>query len=264
MEISVNDILKGKPLIIKNKEYLSAAAYIEPFLDRMSKFTNDFRIQAVPADVLSRTEDGGIVNDAYSRVWIQAVLPDECSFNNHQEVIGMVYGLDIRKPVVKMYKGALNMACLNLCVFNPDMLDVQGLEPETPINFKPINHIMDMTSDICGWLRKIESVEVSYNEVEINERLGHWVRGTINNSYDNGFGKVKIASSTAIDAYKLLYEKKDSSYYVQPGESTSMFNVYNAFTELISNDGTVKDRQGGDIVNKCEKTLLIKDILGLI
>ena len=100
--------------------------------------------------------------------------------------------------------------------------------------------------------------------MEINERLGHWVRGTINNSYDNGFGKVKIASSTAIDAYKLLYEKKDSPYYVQPGESTSMFNVYNAFTELISNDGTVKDRQGGDIVNKCEKTLLIKDILGLI
>ena len=43
-----------------------------------------------------------------------------------------------------------------------------------------------------------------------------------------------------------------------------MFNVYNAFTELISNDGTVKDRQGGDIVNKCEKTLLIKDILGLV
>ena len=144
------------------------------------------------------------------------------------------------------------------------MLDVQGLEPETPINFKPVNRIMDMTSDICGWLRKIESIEVSYNETEINERLGHWVRGTINNSYDNGFGKVKIASSTAIDAYKLLYEKKDSSYYVQPGESTSMFNVYNAFTELISNDGTVKDKQGGDIVNKCEKTLLIKDILGLI
>ena len=34
-----------------------------------------------------------------------------------------------------------------------------------------------------------------------------------------------------------------------------MFNVYNAFTELISND---KDK---DIMNKVEKTLLLKRIL---
>ena len=106
-------------------------------------------------------------------------------------------------------------------------------------------------------MRKIESIEVSYNEIEINERLGQWVRGTIGNSYDNGFGKVKIASSTAIDAYKLLYEKEDSPYFVGEGESTSMFNVYNAFTELISNADT------RDIVNKVEKTLLLRNILHL-
>ena len=37
----------------------------------------------------------------YNRVWIQAVLPDEYCFENHQEVIGMVYGLDVRKPIYK-------------------------------------------------------------------------------------------------------------------------------------------------------------------
>ena len=101
-------------------------------------------------------------------------------------------------------------------------------------------------------------------KVTINENLGFWVDNAIERSYDNGFGKVKIATSTCIDAYKLLYKNEESPYYVKPGETTNMFNVYNAFTELISNDGTIKDRQGGDIVNKAEKTLLLKDILQLV
>jgi len=266
MEISLTDLLKGKATIIKGKEYYSTERYVTPFLERLQKFTSDFTVQVKLPDQYTLTKDGEIdLEDiTYNRVWVQAMLPEELSFPNHKESISMLYALDGRKPVVKMFRSGVNQACLNLCVFNPDMLEVQGLEPETSINFKPINRIMDATSDICGWLRKIESIEVSYNEIEINERLGQWVRGTIDNSYDNGFGKVKIASSTAIDAYKLLYKKEDSPYFVKQGESTSMFNVYNAFTELISNDGTVKDRQGGDIVNKCEKTLLIKDILGLV
>ena len=98
----------------------------------------------------------------------------------------------------------------------------------------------------------------------INENLGRWVRHIIDRSYNNGFGKVKLATSTAIDAYKLLYLKEDSPYYVPEGSPTNMFNVYNAFTELISNDGTKEDRQGGDITNKAEKTLLLRDILQLV
>ena len=76
----------------------------------------------------------------------------------------------------------------------------------------------------------------------------------IRNDRDNGFGKVKLATSSVVDAYKLLYLKEDSPYYVKPGETTDMFNVYNAFTQLITDDTK-------DIVNKVEKTLLLKDIL---
>ena len=121
---------------------------------------------------------------------------------------------------------------------------------------------MEQTSDIKVWLDRLTNTEVPYNEELINENLGLWVRNSLNNSFDTGYGKVKLATSTAIDAYKLLYEKKDSPYYVKPGEVTNMFNVYNAFTELISNDGP-KDGGAKDILNKCEKTLLLKDILTL-
>ena len=259
MEIDLNTLLQGKATIIKKKEYLPTEAYVTPFLERMSKYTDDFRIQARLPDQISITkkEDLNLEDTVFNRVWIQAVLPNEFSFNNHQEVIGMVYGLDTRKPIVKIYRGALNMACLNLCVFNPSFLEVHELEPESPINFRGLQSLMEQVSDIKSWLDRLSETFITYEENVINENLGLWVRNALSTSFDNGYGKVKLSASTAVDAYKLLYEKEDSPYFVKPGEATSMFNVYNAFTELISNTDT------RDIMNKAEKTLLLKDILTL-
>lgn len=259
MELNLNELLKGKATVIRGKEYLSAEAYAVPFLERMSKFTKDFRIQAKLPDQMSLTRDKDLNTEdtVFNRVWIQAILPEEFSIDNHNEVIGMVYGLDTRKPVAKIYRGALNMACLNLCVFNPSFLNLQEIEPEKPLDFGCIQPLMEQTSTLKVWLDKLKSTEVPYDSHLINENLGMWIRETIACSYNTGFGKVKLASNTAIDAYKLLYEKEDSPYFVKEGESTSMFNVYNAFTELISNADT------RDIVNKVEKTLLLRNILHL-
>ena len=74
-------------------------------------------------------------------------------------------------------------------------------------------------------------------------------------SFDNHYGKAKLAVSTPIDAYKMLFEKEDSEYYSGIGGIISMYQVYNAFTQTIT-DGMKKDP-----FNIFEKTLLIKDIL---
>ena len=42
MEIDLNTLLQGKATIIKKKEYLPTEAYVTPFLERMSKYTNNF------------------------------------------------------------------------------------------------------------------------------------------------------------------------------------------------------------------------------
>lgn len=260
MELSVEELLNtGKATKIKNREYFSAEQYVSPFLERMSKFTNDFRVQVKLPDQMSLTRNNELNTEdtIFNRVWIQAILPEQFTIDNHSEVIGLVYGLDVRKPVAKIYRGALNMACLNLCVFNPDFLHLQEIEPETPIDYKCIQPLMEQTSTLKVCLDKMKDTEVPYDNTLINENLGMWVRKTISISYNQGFGKVKLSSSTAVDAYKLLYEKEDSPYYVKEGESTSMFNVYNAFTELISNVDT------RDIMNKVEKTLLLRNILNV-
>lgn len=259
MEITLEELLKGKATRIKNNTYFPTIGYVEPFLERVRSLTDDFRIQVQTPNQITLNKDGDIDFEdiTYNRVWIQAVLPDSFSILNHKNVIGMIYGLDVRKPVVKFYKGALNMACTNLCVFDPDALECSALEPETAINFKGLTQLIDQTDKAAAWLNSLMNTEFKTDEMLINEALGKWVRNCITSFYDTGFGKAKIACSTPVDAYKELCEREDSPYYIGLNKSTSMFNVYNAFTQQIT------DNLKKDLMNQAEKTLLLKQILDL-
>lgn len=258
MELTLDQAIAGKSTSIKGKEYLSTEAYITPFLERMSKYTSNFIFNGIQPDQVTLTKNGDINTEdiTWNRMWVQAVMPDGIGFDNHDRVVGMVYGLDVRKPIVKFYVGGLNKACCNLCIFSPSFLDIQELEPEKAINFKPIERLLTQTDNVKNILEKLSNTEIEYNEVRINESLGDWVRKTLNYSHTNQLSKVKLATSTAIDAYKLLYEKEDSPYFVPKGTVTDMFNVYNAWTQCITDDKK-------DIINKAEKTLLVGNILGL-
>ena len=255
MELTVDQLLQGKATKIKEKEFFTTKAYVEPFFDRMSKYTEEFIINVKPADQISLTPSGEVNFDdiVYNRVWIQAVLPDEYAYENHKRVMSMLYALDTRKPVVKMYTGALNMACLNLCVFNPDALNVAELEPTTAINFSPVNLLMGMTDTIKITLEKMS--KMTFNRNTIYEDLGLWVDRCITAKYNSGFGTVKIAESAPVNVYKSLFYEEDSNYYVQ-GDEVDGFTVYNAFTDLITQDKK-------DLVNKFEKTLLVKEIMDI-
>ena len=255
MELTIEQLLQGKATKIKEKEFFTTKAYVEPFFERMSKYTEEFIINVKPADQISLTPSGEVNFDdiVYNRVWVQAVLPDEYAYENHKRVMSMLYALDTRKPVVKMYTGALNMACLNLCVFNPDALNVAELEPITAINYSPINLLMGMNDTIKSTLEKLD--KMIFNRNEIYEDLGLWIDRCITSKFNSGFGTVKIAESAPVNVYKDLFYNEDSNYYTQ-GEEVDGFTVYNAFTDLITQDKK-------DLVNKFEKTLLIKEIMDI-
>ena len=259
MKLELSELLKGKATKIKDKEYFQTEAYVTPFLERMQKITSDFRVEVKLPDQITVTkkEDLDFDDVTYNRVWIQAVLPESYTVENHDEVIGMVYGIDTRKPVAKFYRGGLNRACTNLCVFSPSYLAVQEMKSAEAISFKSLDNIMDKANEIKVWLDKLHSISFSRDYVNINESLGRWVRNALHVKYENGFSPVKLGVPNVVDAYKLLFEDAKSPYYVSADRDTDMFNVYNAFTEIISN----KDQK--DIINKCEKVLLLKDILSI-
>ncbi len=260
MKIEIDELLKGMGTKIREKEFYPTEAYVTPFLERMQNLTDEFEINVkLPEQItITKKEDLNFDNITYNRVWIQAILPNEYTVDNHAEVIGMIYGIDTRKPIVKFYRGGLNMACTNLCIFNPSMLSVQELKPTETISFNPLDNIMNKAYEIKEFLDKLENTLYSRKTDSINEMLGMWIRNSMHYKYENGLNPVKLGAPNVIDAYKLLYEDAKSPYYVAPdSEGTTLFNIYNAFTEIISN----KDNK--DIINKCEKVLLLKNILDI-
>ena len=258
MDITVDELLRGKPTIIKGKNYYPTAGYVEPFLERLQKYTNDFRVHVQLPDQITRTVDGDINMDdiTYNRVLIEAVMPDDMCYSNHEKVIGMVMGLDVRKPVAKFYNGALNMACTNLCVFSPEYLDCQAIEPESALNFKPLDKLLGMKDETREILQILNETEFNNSILEQQKHLGKWVRNVMSSSYDNGFQPVKFSVDNAVQAYKSLFVKEDSDYY-QIDDVVSMFDVYNAFTKQITNSLD----KGKDIINTFEKTILLRQIL---
>ena len=155
MDIQLAELLKGKSTIIKNKEFFPTKYYVEPFIEKMSKFTNDFRISVKLPDQMTMNADNADVT--YNRVLIQAVMPEKHCVDSHDEVYGFLYGIDVKKPVVKMYKGYLNRACTNLSVFNPSWMNVQELLPGDPININPLKQLMEAHNEFEITLKKLKN-----------------------------------------------------------------------------------------------------------
>lgn len=253
MNITLDQLYKGKASQIRNRNYLATKDYVDPFIQRMSKITNDFRVKVKLPLQVTRIED--TLDLTYNRVLVQAVLPEEYSFDNHEQVIGLIYGLDTMRPIVKMYKGAINCACTNLSIFNPSALISQSLEPDSPINFTSLKELTEKLEDVQMWIKNLKNTFFETEESVISQNLGQWIINAMNMKYFNGLYNSTITLTTPIKAFKLLYVNEDSPYYTSPKEETCMFDVYNAFTQIL--------RDESDIVNMPDKTLLIKQILNL-
>lgn len=256
MELTLDQLLQGKATRIKDKEYFTTEQYVTPFLERMSKYTNEFIIQAKPADQISLTQNGDVNFEdiIYNRVNIEAILPNEYCFEGHKQVVGFVYALDTRKPVVKEYMGGLRTACLNLCTFNPSALYVQELEPERAINYSFLNNCIEMVDDMGLKLKQLSEMEFSREQM-YNE-LGMQIDRCINYKFHSDFGSIKLPESLPIEAYKNLFYNEKSEYFTKD-DIVSGFNVYQAFTDIICNG------KNKDLVNRFEKTLLVSRILGI-
>ena len=118
MEITLSALLEGKPTIIREKEYFATKEYVQPFIDEMSKFTKDFIINVqLPGQITVSNDSNDLT---YNKVWIQAIMPDQCTVDGYAETYGLVYAIDARVPVYKVYRAYINKETHNMCVFNPE------------------------------------------------------------------------------------------------------------------------------------------------
>jgi len=249
MILQLENLIKGKATTIKGKEYFSTEQYVNPFIEKMSDFTDDFVINAILPSQL--TNEQAVKDITYNKVWIQALLPIENSIEDHQEVIGFIYALDVRKPLYKLYRGYLNSACMNLCVFDPKWITVQELLPATAMKYN-IKELLEMENNFENEIKALKTTFLDRGEV-LNY-LGKWVDNCLRKEHINSVHSVKLSPDVAIQAYKSVFLNEESKYYVPPTKEISMFNVYNAFTQIITDDKK-------EIINPAERTLLINSIL---
>ena len=167
----------------------------------------------------------------------------------------MKHKIRILSEKVKSLKETINTEESTKTAFILPLLQILGYDIFNPLELIPECH-SDIGSkkgekvDYCICLNQTPTIIIeckNWNE-ELNCHVNQLIR-----YYHTS--KAKLSIQNVIDAYKLIHEEDESPYYVKPGDDTTLFNVYNAFTELISNDN---DK---DIFNKCEKTLLLRSIL---
>lgn len=259
MNLTIEQLLRGKATKIKNKEFLPTEGYVTPFFERMDKIPGTtFRCHAeLPKQITITTAEelNSIEDITYNRVWIEAILPESYIEDNHSRVAGMVYGIDTRVPVVKFYLASINCACCNMMVFNPAQLKVSLLEAGKKIDFTLLDSILQMTQNIHNEINILKNINF-INDIQHQKNiLGEWDYNCLKEDYSNGISKVSISHTTAIKAFKSIFSNSKSKYYIGD-KNTDYFNIYNAWTDIISNSDS-------DIMNKFEKTYLLSKILNI-
>ena len=247
MEITISKLLEGKCTVIKENEYLSTEEYVSPFIEVMKKFTTDFSVQVQLPSQLTITDSKEDIT--YNRVWVQALLKDNSY--GYTETINLVYALDVRKPIYKIFKAYKDRKTGNLFAFNSQWINVYELKPnEEFVDFEPIvKHLLELTDDSDKRFDNLEKNTVSSETEERQQFLGELIENSMLFEITNKGGKVKIASQMVLKAYQNVYMDSSSRNYVAEEECTKL-NYLDAFSSLITEDDK-------DIVNRFEKNLLV-------
>lgn len=250
--VTLEELLQGKATIIKDKEYLTTAEYVQPFLDIVTPFVDEFTIQVkTPSQITIGANKEDIT---YNRVLIQGLLPSSNDYDNHKEVVGFLYGLDAKKPVAKTYRGYLNMACTNLSVFNPQWIHVQEISTEKELNYS-ITELLGLANNFKNEIKELK--ETFIDRDMIYDHLGRWVDFCLTQEYFNGVHGVKVPPTMPITGYKNVFLNKKSKYYVSDIEEVSLFDLHEAMTQVITDDKK-------DIINRYEKTMLVNQMIDLV
>lgn len=172
------------------------------------------------------------------------------------ETYNLVYALDVRKPVYKLFRAFKDRKNGNLFVFNSQWLNVYELKPSTPfVEFdNVVKNLMEMTDDSEIRFNRLNRETLSSDSKKKQQELGFLVENSMFYEYCNKGGKVKLAPAMVLKAYQNVYMNSSSRNYVSDTEECTLFNYLDAFSTLITEDTK-------DIVNRFEKSALALQIL---
>src|SRR5574344_2288623 len=233
IEITLNDLYKGKSILIKNKQYLSTKQYTEPFVDRLSTFGASFKIQAIQPKQM--TKEGEHVDMAYTKVLIDAVLPIKYdSGKSFRQCISMAYSLDVKKPICKFYRTVVDTSTNWMYNFDQNAILIQEIEDSSAIDYSVIKSLMELTDNHDVMYNQLLGIELDRNK--ISNDLGAWIHYFLTEEYSNSIGRVKIKSDLPISVYKKMFIDSNNNLYISQGHPISLIDVYETFSDIIVYD----------------------------
>lgn len=242
--MTLDEVMKSNAFIKNDSamQFKSPADYIGPFVDIVSKITNVFEVH-VSGRVANNNEEIGI-QESFPRISVIAKLPAEYNKEGHHYTIGMVYALEIQKPVMKVFNGPRADACLNLAIFNARQVhSVEMLSGVSIIYENAKKYIDTIEAENKEFVERYHRMrETKYVGTKLDAAIGRLLFESMINT---GIGTTPILS-----AAKDLIEPK-SVYFAKENTSTE-WNLYSAVTEYIS--------RKVDIIDKATKTLLISQV----
>ncbi len=249
MALSLQDVLSSK-IYIKNDgaiPFQSPEAYITPFLESVQRLNPTFTVD-VSGRTANKNTDSDSVNESFARIKIEAKLPIEYNVDEHDSVIGMVYGLDTLKPIMKIYSGRNAWACTNLAVFRADHLhQVEMLQGITSIYEKSKTYSEQVTDHIEHFARRIKEMkDKQLVGRQVDEAIGGLIRKSIQNKM--------VGTTPIMSAAQALYDK--SSVYSLRDDRTTEWNLFSAVTQYITDKV--------DIIDKPTKTLYVHNMFETI
>lgn len=247
MEFSLSNIIDSK-IFVKdgsNVTFDAPKSYIEPFVNVVNA--------AKPSSLFVNTQ-GAIVNEntdstrniAFPRVQVEARFSNIVE-DTYQAVIGMIYALDLQKPIMKIYSGFNARACTNLSIFDAEkVFETSLMERYTPAFDMTKRFLDDKLKETEHFIETHqELINTFFTQEELNEELGRLLRLA---------PKVGLGSGPIVKAAELI-DNSSSLYHVTKGESCSKMNLYQAITQSITNSK--------DVHLKPSKTVLVSRLLNI-
>lgn len=249
-EINLEDLLTSKVFVKENSavDFKSPKEYLGRFLDAIQDTKTDIQsYRVVINDPVINAEDTGKRNIAYPRAMVECSMPSFENLPDFHPVVGMVYALDIQKPVIKIYSGFNLKGCINLNIFNAEYVhQVELLGDFQSVYVKAKEYFKN---------KKKESIEFSKTLTKLREsvlsqdELDYYIGLILRKSM-----KTRLGTTNVLGALKLLYDPT-SKYSVFEGDqfNCNKFKLFNAVTQQITD--------GSDIIERARKTVELSRIL---
>lgn len=234
--MEIQDLLESKCYVRNGVTFKGPDYYMGRFMEMLPAVAT---LHVETSGVSENAEkDSEEKNIAYGRALLKAkvLIDEEVSFT-----CGLVYALDIQKPVIKSFVGMDVNACTNLCIFNAEHL-VQC-------------NIMDGIDAVYDRIQPFieKHVEVGQQYMETMKQLKEsivtkdQVHKFMGRMLENSLKDKQIGTSSIISASNALFDGNSKYAISQQTGETTRWNVYQSFTAYIS-DKT-------DITEKANKTL---------